>query len=167
MRQWGNVLSKLHKCTTIKAFSQTGEGVERTARRMRGTQQSIYAEKCTHQKGFSLRRGSCRPRSGRYHDYNKEPVRAAHILFLRQKLSPRAPLFLRRTPLTARFCPPGAFRASARRSHSPRQTPLHGVTNHAKSQDVVKNTNIIKTSRKNVHFRKKIQKNLKKLQKRC
>ena len=46
--------------TTMKVFSyiNMGEGVERTARRMRGTQRSIYAEKCTHQKGFSLRRGS-------------------------------------------------------------------------------------------------------------
>ena len=35
-RQYGNVLSKLNKSTTIKAFSQAGEGVERIARRMRG-----------------------------------------------------------------------------------------------------------------------------------
>ena len=97
----------------------------------------------------------------------KEPIRAVQFLYLRQKLLSRAAIFPCRAPLIARFCPLDAFLSLRSRSHSPRQTPLHGVTNHAKSQDVVENTNIIKTSRKNVHFRKKIQKNLKKLQKRC
>ena len=154
-----------------------GEGVERTARRMRGLDSILPAawknlNRSVIKETLRGQRSTC---------IAIRRLRSFTLLYLyRRTRSPRRPFsfsstktfavratFLRRTPLTARFCPSGAFEAPAHRSHSPRQAPLHGVTNHAKSQDVVKNTNIIKTSRKNVHFRKNLQKNLKKLQKRC
>ena len=44
--------------TTIKAFSQTGEGVERIARRMMGNVTDYMCWRVCPPKGFSLRRGS-------------------------------------------------------------------------------------------------------------
>ena len=119
LRQCSNLVSWLNKSTTIKAFSYMGEGVERAAGRMRGLDSILPAawknlNRSVIKETLRGQRSTC---------IAIRRLRSFTLLYLyRRTRSPRRPFsfsstktfavratFLRRTPLTARFCPPGAF----------------------------------------------------------